>query len=78
MDSKTTKFDKAMSAVTFAEAGEFETATEFLQEGPAAAKAETVAAHTAKKKPYAGMVFFGALSLSGYLLLMKNLAGKLI
>jgi len=59
-----------MSAVTFAEAGEFETATEFLQEKgrePATAKKPA-----GKKKPYAGMVIFGAISLSGYVALMTN------
>ena len=30
MNSKLTKFDKEMSAVTFAEAGEFDTATKFI------------------------------------------------
>ncbi len=70
MDPKPTKFDKEMSAVTFAEAGEFDTATEFLQEeeaGTEAAKKPIV-----KKKPVGGMIIFGALSLAGYLALMKN------
>jgi len=69
MDSKLTKFDRNMSAVSFAEAGEFETAAEFLAETPAAAKKAEPAA---MRKPYAGMVIFGALSLSGYVALIAN------
>jgi len=70
MDPKATKFDKTMSAVTFAEAGEFETASEFLQEEAVAAEAAPSPA--VKKKPYKGMVVFGALSLSGYIALITN------
>ena len=73
MDSKLTNFDKEMSAIAFAEAGEFDTATEFLQDKKAAAK-RGKSPVVKKKKPYGGMVFFGALSLSGYILLMKNQA----
>ena len=62
--------DRHMSAVTFAEAGEFETATEFLQ-GDQAEKAP-VKSPIVRKKPYGGMLVFGAISLSGYFLLMKN------
>ena len=69
MDSTLTKFDKNMSAATFAEAGEFETAKEFLAEGPATAKRPEPAG---KKKPYTGMVIFGAISLIGYFLLITN------
>jgi len=69
MDARLTKFDRNMTAVAFAEAGEFETATEFLAEKQAAAKKPEPAA---KKKPYAGMVIFGALSLSGYIALVTN------
>ena len=70
MDSKVTKFDKNMSAVAFAEAGEFETATEFLQEE--LAEIEAVKNPAAKKKPYTGMIIFGAVSLSGYAVLMTH------
>jgi hypothetical protein len=70
MDSKLTKLDKEMSAVTFAEAGEFETAKEFLQEEETAA--ETAKSPIVRKKPYVGMVVFGAISLSGYVALMAN------
>ena len=69
MDSKVTKFDKNMSAVAFAEAGETETAKEFLAEKKAAAKNPEPAG---KKKPYGGMIIFGALSLAGYFLLISN------
>ena len=69
MKKEVNDFDRHMSAVTFAEAGEFDTATEFLAEEPAAArKPEPVT----KKKPYGGMIVFGAISLTGYVLLMKN------
>ena len=37
MESLTEKFERIFSAVTFAEAGEFETAREILNESPAAA-----------------------------------------
>jgi hypothetical protein len=70
MDSEITKFDKNMSAVTFAEAGEFETATEFLQEEQAEVK--PVKSPVVKKKPYGGMIIFGAISLAGYFLLITN------
>jgi len=62
--------DRHMSAVTFAEAGEFETATEFLQEDQV--ETETVKKPVAKKKPFGSMIIFGALSLGGYVALMKN------
>ena len=70
MDSKVTEFDKNMSAVTFAEAGEFETATEFLQDEQA--EGEAVKSPAVRKKPYGGMIIFGALSLAGYFLLITN------
>ena len=69
MEAKLTKFDKKMSAVAFAEAGEFETAAEFLKEDPVAENSPEFAG---KKKPYGGMVIFGALSLSGYIALMTH------
>jgi hypothetical protein len=70
MDSKPTKFDKKMSAVTFAEAGEFDTAKEFLQDEEA--EAQTATSPVIRKKPIGGMVFFGAVSLTGYVLLITN------
>jgi hypothetical protein len=72
MSSRMTTFDKQMSAITFAEAGEYETAKEFLRREPQAAKAKKPVPAGAKKKPYAGMVIFGAISLSGYIALLAN------
>ena len=68
MESKITEFDKNMSAIAFAEAGEHETAEAFLKEEPA--DAEDRQKHVLKKKPYAEMMIFGALSASGYIVLM--------
>ena len=70
MGSNLTNFDKSMVAATFAEAGEHETAAEFLEENQAEAADRQKPA--AKKKPYAGMAIFGALSLAGYIALMTN------
>ena len=70
MKSEINDLDRHMSAVTFAEAGEFETATEFLQEGQE--EAATVKKPVAKKKPFGGMIVFGALSLAGYVALLEN------
>ena len=70
MGSKLTLFDKQMSAITFAEAGEHETAKGFLQQGTKTVKGKTPVG--AKKKPYAGMVIFGAISLSGYIALITH------
>ena len=70
MSSMVTRFDKNMSAVAFAEAGEFETAKKIRQQQPQAVKGKKPAG--AKKKPYGGMLFFGAISLAGYFLLITN------
>jgi hypothetical protein len=67
MDSKLTKFDMDMSAAAFAEANEHSTAREILNE-----KITEQEAPAAKKKPYAGMMVFGAISLSGYIALLTN------
>ena len=69
MDSKLTKFDLNMSAVAFAEANEHETAAELLKKESLEQKEKIPAA---KKKPYAGMVIFGAISLGGYVALLTN------
>lgn len=69
MESKVTEFDKNMAAAAFAEAGEFDTAKEFLAEEKATAKKPEPAGN---KKPYTGMVIFGALSLAGYIALITN------
>jgi hypothetical protein len=70
MDARVTMFDKQMSAVTFAEAGEHGTAKEFLRQESSTVKEKKPVG--GKKKPYAGMVIFGALSLSGYIALLTN------
>jgi len=70
MESRLTKFDKQMFAVTFSEAGEHETAAEFLQQEPKAVKQKEPVG--ARKKPYTGMVIFGAISLAGYVALIAN------
>ena len=70
MKTEQNEFERHMTAVTFAEAGEFDTAKEFLQEDPAevAAKESTAV----RKKPYKGMIIFGAISLAGYVALITN------
>lgn len=70
MSARITMFDKQMSAAAFAEAGEHETAKEFLREDPQSVKGKKPVG--AKKKPYGGMLIFGALSLSGYIALLAN------
>ncbi len=72
MNSRVSMFDKQMSAVTFAEAGEYETAKDFLRGDAQAAKQKKPLPAGAKKKPYAGLVIFGAISLSGYIALLTN------
>jgi hypothetical protein len=69
MGQQLTQFDRNMSAVCFAEAGEFETAKEFLAEKPAAAK---VPRPEANRKPYGKMIIFGSISLAGYIALITN------
>lgn len=61
------EFDKDMSAVAFAEAGEHDTARQMMggPAGPSKAKAPG-------KKPYLSAVIFGAVSLSAYVLLFSN------
>ena len=74
MKTEINDFDRHMSAATFAEAGEHETAVEMLQEedaGTEAAKSPKIHIER-KKKPYVGMVIFGAVSLSGYAYLMTH------
>lgn len=70
MASKITKFDKNMSAVAFAEAGEFHKAAEFLHDEKQDGQVAELLA--VKRKPYGGLIFFGALSLSGYVALMTH------
>jgi len=57
-----TTFDKNMTAVAFAEAGEHDTARQ-IGKSPAPA---------AKSKPYLKTIIFGAVSLSAYYMLFTN------
>lgn len=66
-----TEFDKHMSAVAFAEAGEHQTAREMLGGGRSAQKMK--APEPAKaKKPYLQTAVYGAISLSAYIVLFSN------
>jgi hypothetical protein len=69
MNPKLTKFDLNMSAVAFAEANEHDTAKDLLKKESLEQKERGPAA---KKKPYAGMVIFGSISLGGYAALLTN------
>ena len=63
------EFEKNMSAVAFAEAGEHETAQQILAgNGSELADTRTVV----RKKPVMKMVIFGALSLSLYAILLSQ------
>jgi len=62
-------FDKDMAAATFAQSGDHETAKEIMTSD---AKGQAGRGKIAKKKPVIPMIFFGAVSLSGYLILMSN------
>ena len=64
-----TEFDKNMAAVAFAEANEHGAAKDFVNsEG---AKGKKTAGSPAKK-PVLQMLLFGAVSLTGYILLLRN------
>ncbi|MCX5870508.1 MAG: hypothetical protein NTY00_07715 [Deltaproteobacteria bacterium] len=64
-----TRFDKNMMAVAFAEAGEHDTAREILKDGK---KSKVTVPVPVKNKPYLKTVFFGAISITAYILLFKN------
>lgn len=66
-----TTFDKNMSAVAFAEAGEYDTASQILGDN-ATKRVGKSPAPTAKRKPYLKTVTFGAMSISAYILLFTN------
>jgi hypothetical protein len=66
---ETTAFDKNMMAATFAEAGEHGTAKDILKQG-GLGKASLPA--PVKSKPYFKALFFGAVSISCYILLFSN------
>lgn len=63
------EFDKDMSAVAFAEAGEHETAKKIMAD---TAGQPSVPIQAAKKKPVLSMVVFGALSISMYVALLTH------
>lgn len=66
---KMNEFDTDMSAVTFAEAGEHDTARQIMEESEQEQEGRIP---VRKKKPVAAMVIFGALSLSLYAVLLTN------
>ncbi len=74
MQKEVNYFDRHMAAATFAEAGEFETASEFIQkEKKGVQTKKSPSPDPAKrKKPYTGMIIFGGLSISGYAALMTH------
>lgn len=63
------EFDKDMSAVTFAEAGEHDTARQMMADSE---QKQAASVPVSKKKPVLPMVIFGAISLSMYAVLMTN------
>ena len=66
-----TNFDKNMSAVAFAEAGEHDTASQLL--GTKATKLHGKSpAPAVKRKPYLKTIIFGGMSISAYVLLFTN------
>jgi hypothetical protein len=71
MRTELNNFDRHMSAAAFAEAGEHGMAVEMLhKEKKDSIEPEKTPA--TKKKPYPGMVIFGAVSLCGYFALMTH------
>ncbi|HIJ90302.1 MAG: hypothetical protein OEV89_05985 [Desulfobulbaceae bacterium] len=66
-----TTFDKNMSAVAFAEAGEHDTARRILGEN-AKKQYGKAPAPAAKSKPYLKTIIFGTISLSAYYMLFTN------
>lgn len=66
-----TTFDKNMSAIAFAEAGDHDTARQIL--GTNATKQHSKSpAPTVKRKPYLKTIIFGGMSISAYVLLFTN------
>jgi len=73
---KLSNFDKNMSAAAFAEAGEFDTARQFLSPKKTAANGTSPMKkgipHTQNTKPYLPALGFGLVSLSLYAILFMN------
>ena len=66
-----TTFDKNMSAIAFAEAGDHDTARQIL--GTTATKQHRKSpAPAVKSKPYLKTIIFGGMSISAYVLLFTN------
>jgi uncharacterized integral membrane protein len=63
-------FDKNMTAVAFAEAGEHDTARQIL--GGNAVKQHGKSPVPTKSKPYGKTIIFGTISISAYILLFTN------
>ena len=61
------RIDSYMSAATFAEAGEFDTARQMLDSGPGKSSRESV-----NRKPYLQTAVFGAVSLAAYLAIFTH------
>ncbi|MBU0675275.1 MAG: hypothetical protein KJ950_11580 [Proteobacteria bacterium] len=64
-----TNFDKHASAVTFAEAGEHQTAREMMADTKSPKR---VPVKAPVKKPYLQTVIFGIISLASYLYIFSN------
>ena len=66
-----TAFDKNMSAIAFAEAGEHDTARQILG-GTTKKQFGKAPAPVAKSKPYLKTIIFGTMSISAYVVLFTN------
>ncbi|MEJ2688853.1 MAG: hypothetical protein P8130_02650 [Deltaproteobacteria bacterium] len=70
MMQKMTAFDRNMAAVAFAEANEPEQARAFVS--ASGKKSSKQSAGASAKKPVLQMVIFGAISLTGYIVIFNN------